>query len=90
MKKIVAAVALTLALAVSAMAADSVVYTAKNGNVTFDHKGHSARSECKVCHGDGAPAKITIDKEAAHGKACKSCHIEKKAGPTKCGDCHKK
>jgi hypothetical protein len=90
MKKIVAAVALTLAFAVSAMAADSVVYPAKNGNVTFDHKGHSTKMECKICHGEGAPAKIVIDKEKAHGATCKGCHIEKKAGPTKCGECHKK
>lgn len=90
MKKIVATVALTLAFAVSAMAADSVVYSAKNGNVTFDHKGHSTKMECKTCHGEGAPAKIVIDKEKAHGASCKGCHIEKKAGPTKCGECHKK
>lgn len=89
MKKIIAAVALTLAFAVSAVAADSVVYPAKNGNVTFNHKGHSAKNECKVCHGDAAPAKIAINKEAAHGKACKECHAAK-GGPTKCGDCHKK
>jgi cytochrome c553 len=88
MQKIVAAVALTLAFAVSAMAADSVVYPAKNGNVTFNHKGHSAKMECKACH-EGAPAKIAIDKDVAH-KLCKGCHADKKAGPTKCGECHKK
>jgi hypothetical protein len=89
MKKVIAAVALTLAFAVSALAADSVVYPAKNGNVTFDHKGHSAKLECKLCHGAGAPAKIAIDKDVAH-KLCKGCHADKKAGPTKCGECHKK
>jgi len=88
MKKIVAAVALTLAFAVSAIAADSVVYPAKNGNVTFNHKAHSTKFECKACH-EGAPAKIAINKDAAHGKSCKGCHAEKN-GPTKCGDCHKK
>ena len=89
MKKIVAAVALTLAFAVSALAADSVVYTAKNGNVTFDHLGHSKKSECKACHGEGAPAKIALGKDKAH-TLCKGCHADKKAGPTKCGECHKK
>jgi len=90
MKKIVAAVALTLAFAVSAVAADSVVvYPAKNGNVTFDHKAHQGRAACKDCHGAGAPAKIAIDKDVAH-KLCKGCHADKKAGPTKCGECHKK
>ncbi|TSK04293.1 MAG: cytochrome c3 family protein [Geobacter sp.] len=89
MKKIFAAVALTLAFAVSAMAADSVVYPAKNGNVTFNHKAHQAKAECKVCHGEGAPAKIEINKDKAHSM-CKGCHAEKKAGPTKCGECHKK
>ena len=33
--------------------------------------------------------KLTLDKDAAH-KLCKGCHVTKKAGPTKCGDCHKK
>ncbi|HEX9022525.1 MAG TPA: cytochrome C, partial [Geobacteraceae bacterium] len=23
-------------------------------------------------------------------KTCKGCHAEKNAGPTKCGECHKK
>jgi DnaJ-class molecular chaperone len=89
MKKVVASVALTLAFAVSAMAADTVVFPAKNGNVTFNHKAHQARLECKVCHGAGAPSKIAIDKEKAHS-LCKGCHAERKAGPTKCGECHKK
>jgi predicted CXXCH cytochrome family protein len=89
MKKVVAAVALTLAFAVSALAADTVVYPAKNGNVTFNHKGHSAKVECKACHGEGAPSKIALGKDKAHS-LCKGCHADKKAGPTKCGECHKK
>jgi hypothetical protein len=89
MNKLVVAVALTLAFAVSALAADSVVYPAKNGNVAFNHKAHSAKLECKLCHGEGAPAKIAIDKDVAH-KLCKGCHADKKAGPVKCGECHKK
>ena len=90
MKKIVVAVALTLAFAVSAMAADTVVYPAKNGAVTFNHKAHQERlKDCKLCHGAAAPAKIVIDKDKAHA-LCKACHAEKGAGPTKCGECHKK
>jgi opacity protein-like surface antigen len=89
MKKIAAAVAMTLFFAVSAMAADTVVFPAKNGNVTFDHKAHQGRVACKACHGEGAPSKIAIDKDTAH-KLCKGCHADMKKGPTKCGECHKK
>jgi predicted CXXCH cytochrome family protein len=45
--------------------------------------------ECKTCHGEGTPAKIELEKDAAHA-LCKDCHKTKGAGPTKCGDCHKK
>jgi len=89
MKKIIVAVALTLAFAVAAMGADTVVLKAKNGDVTFNHKEHSAKMDCKTCHGEGTPAKLTLDKDKAHA-LCKNCHTEKKAGPTKCGECHKK
>ncbi|ABQ28267.1 cytochrome c3 family protein [Geotalea uraniireducens] len=89
MKKVLA-VALMVAFAASAaFAADTVVLKAKNGNVTFDHKKHSATGDCKSCHGEGTPAKLTLGKDAAH-KLCKGCHETKKAGPTKCGECHKK
>lgn len=89
MKKVLA-VALMVAFAASAaFAADTVVLKAKNGNVTFDHKKHSASGDCKSCHGEGTPAKLTLGKDAAH-KLCKGCHETKKAGPTKCGECHKK
>jgi hypothetical protein len=68
---------------------ETVVYEAKNGNVTFDHKAHGERlGDCAKCH-EGTPAKIAIDKDAAHGAACKDCHASS-TGPTKCGDCHKK
>lgn len=89
MKKLLVA-AMLVAFAVStAMAADTVVLEAKNGNVTFNHKQHSESMECKVCHGEGTPAKIELDKDKAHA-LCKACHADKGAGPTKCGDCHKK
>jgi opacity protein-like surface antigen len=90
MKKIIAAVALTLVCAVAAMAADVITLPAKNGDVTFNHKKHQeALKDCKVCHEKG-PGKIEgFGKDLAH-KSCKGCHTEKNAGPTKCGDCHKK
>jgi len=77
------------ASAALAAAPDAVTMNAKNGNVTFDHKKHSAASDCKVCHGEGTPAKLTLDKAAGH-KLCIECHKAKASGPTKCGECHKK
>lgn len=73
----------------AADAPESVTLEAKNGNVTFNHKAHGARMECSTCHGTGTPAKIELDKDSAH-KLCKDCHASKGAGPTKCGECHKK
>ena len=89
MKKVVAAVLMVVFAASAAFAADTVILKAKNGNVTFDHKKHSTSMDCKSCHGEGTPGKLTLGKDAAH-KLCKGCHETKKAGPTKCGECHKK
>jgi flavoprotein len=90
MKRVIAAVALTLFTAGIAMAADSITFPAKNGDVTFPHKKHQeALKDCKICH-EKAPGKIEgFGKDWAH-KTCKGCHQEKTMGPTKCGDCHKK
>ena len=89
MKKLIVAAAMVAFAASSALAADTVVMKAKNGDVTFNHKAHGAAGGCKACHGEGAPGKLTLGKDAAH-KLCKGCHETKKAGPTKCVDCHKK
>ncbi len=91
MKKMVTALALTLAFAVNAMAADVITLPAKNGNVSFPHKKHQEMlKDCKKCHEKG-PGKIAgFGKELAHAKGCKGCHEEGKKGPTKCGECHKK
>jgi predicted CXXCH cytochrome family protein len=91
MKKVLSALLMVVFAASAALAVgpDSVTMNAKNGNVTFDHKKHSAAGDCKVCHGEGTPAKLTLDKAAAH-KLCIDCHKAKTAGPTKCGECHKK
>jgi len=91
LKKIIAAVMLTLFCSALAMANEAVItLPAKNGDVTFDHKKHQERlKDCKVCHESG-PGKIAgFGKDWAH-KTCKGCHTDKGAGPTKCGECHKK
>lgn len=46
--------------------------------------------KCETCHNKaaGMDKKIATFKDAAHTN-CKGCHTEKKAGPTKCGECHK-
>ncbi|QSV46400.1 cytochrome c7 [Geobacter benzoatilyticus] len=90
MKRLIAAAALTIFAAGAAMAADTMSFEAKNGNVSFDHKKHQqVAGSCKACHEKG-PGKIEgFGKDWAH-KTCKGCHEEKKAGPTKCGECHKK
>jgi cytochrome c553 len=88
MKKLIIAVMLVAFAFTLAYAADTVTYESKKGAVTFDHKGHSEKMECAACH-EGTPAKIEIDKKAAHGDSCKGCH-KTEGGPTKCNDCHKK
>ncbi|MBW6521658.1 MAG: cytochrome c family protein [Desulfoarculaceae bacterium] len=46
--------------------------------------------KCESCHNAaaGMDKNIATFKDAAHTK-CKGCHTEKKAGPTKCNECHK-
>ncbi|HSQ78700.1 MAG TPA: cytochrome c3 family protein [Nitrospirota bacterium] len=90
MKKVLAIVLMVLfVVASAAVAADMITMSAKTGDVTFNHKVHGDSVGCKACHGEGTPGKLTLGKDAAH-KLCKGCHDTKKAGPTKCMDCHKK
>lgn len=90
MKKIVAAAMLVAFAASAAFAADVVTLKTKMGDVTFNHKKHQDNlKDCKICHGEGTPAKLTLGKDKAH-TLCKGCHTEKKQGPTGCKDCHKK
>jgi primosomal protein N' len=77
------------ATATLAVAADTVTYENKQGNVTFNHKAHGEKVKCDACHKETPPAKIEVNKDAAHGAVCKDCH-KAQGGPTKCGDCHKK
>ena len=89
MKKVLALVLVLLFVASAVLAADMITINAKMGAVTFNHKVHSTANECKVCHGEGTPGKMTLGKEPAH-KLCIDCHKTKKTGPTKCNECHKK
>ncbi len=89
MKKLLAVVLTVLFVASVAGAADMMTMNAKTGDVTFNHKVHGDSMGCKACHGEGTPGKLTLGKDPAH-KLCKGCHDTKKAGPTKCMDCHKK
>lgn len=93
MKKIVAALALTLFCTSVVSAADTKVLPAPNaGDVTFTHKLHQDRLKvCTTCHQYDTGGKIEklSQKTEAHN-LCKGCHETKKAGPTKCGECHKK
>jgi hypothetical protein len=88
MKRLIIALMLVAFTFAVAYAADVVTYETKKGNVTFNHKAHADKLGCDSCH-EGTPAKIAIDKKAAHGDSCKSCH-KAKGGPTKCNDCHVK
>lgn len=90
MKKVIAALALSVFCSSMALAADVITFPAKNGNVAFPHKMHQELlKDCKKCHEKG-PGKIEgFGKDYAH-KTCKGCHAEMKKGPTKCGECHKK
>ena len=82
---------------------ESVVFQAKNGNVTFSHQKHVDREkgDCKVCHPkvfaeSNAPInfKASLHRTAEASKtACAACHFE--GGPTfaskgNCGKCHVK
>ncbi len=90
MKKMLVMIILAVFVAAAfAHAADTITMKAKTGNVTFNHKAHGDAQTCKPCHGDGTPGKLALGKDVAH-KLCKGCHDSKKAGPTKCMDCHKK
>lgn len=90
MKRLIATLALTLLAAGTALAADTLTFPARNGNITFPHKMHQETlKNCKACHEKG-PGKIEgFGKDFAH-KTCKGCHEQMKKGPTRCGECHKK
>jgi len=79
-------------------------FTAKNGNVTFNHASHvkRAKNDCKACHDKLFPESATaplnfkagLHKPAEAAKSsCAACHHEGGASfETKghCGKCHVK
>ena len=85
----VVAAVLSVGTALAAEApAKALTLTAKQGNVTFNHKTHAAQ-KCETCH-PAVPQKVEpVGKDAAH-KLCLECHKAEKKGPTKCAECHKK
>ena len=68
-------------------AIDRVIMPAANGDVTFDHKRHSESMACRICHGEGAPGRVEMNREKAHA-LCRHCHHRKLTGPVRCRDCH--
>ena len=69
--------------------ADTITLKASQGDVTLSHLAHARRYPCASCHGEAAPGKFDLTKESAHS-LCRDCHKARGAGPTACGDCHKK
>lgn len=93
MKNVLAALILALFIAAAAQAEDVKVLPAPNaGDVTFSHKKHQERLKgCTNCHKEDKGGKIEkLSKKADAHQLCVSCHETRKAGPTKCGQCHKK
>lgn len=85
---IVAALVMT---AGGAWGEDTMVLPGKQaGDVNFTHKKHmNMLNSCQPCHSDTEGGKIAnFGKETAH-KLCKDCHVDRKAGPTTCSQCHK-
>ncbi|MDO3378979.1 cytochrome c3 family protein [Geoalkalibacter halelectricus] len=66
---------------------DVVIYEARNGNVTFDHKMHAQAVACNLCHVEMPPRMITLDQASAHD-LCIGCHRDEGVGPTTCAGCH--
>jgi len=58
------------------------------GTVTVNHAAHLERkAHCKDCHGPGRVGPIEFTPKLAHDR-CRSCHSERKQGPTDCRGCH--
>ena len=91
MKRILAILAAAALFAVPALAADTVVYNARTGSVTFDHKAHAKKFACKECHSEAIPKKIKIEGKDAH-TLCLTCHKKQKDAKVSgtCKECHKR
>lgn len=88
MKRIV--IALSVFIICPACAPATVTLKSGVGDVTFNHKIHGEKTDCKTCHGGGILSKPALGSEEQAHNLCLNCHKEKKAGPTECSDCHKK
>jgi hypothetical protein len=68
---------------------ETVVRETKSyGTVTIPHAKHLAlRVACRDCHGAGRIRKVKFTPRSAH-TACRSCHVERQAGPVDCKGCH--
>lgn len=69
--------------------ADTLILKASQGDVTLSHLAHARRYPCATCHGEASPGKFDLTRETGHA-LCRDCHKAKGAGPTSCGECHKK
>ncbi|BET58169.1 cytochrome c7 [Geobacter sp. 60473] len=89
MKRTVIFFAAMILTASVGLAADVILFSSKNGAVTFTHKRHSEFvRECRSCHEKTPGKRKNFGKDYAH-KTCKGCHEVRGAGPTKCKLCHK-
>jgi c(7)-type cytochrome triheme protein len=80
-------------------APDKIVFKAKTGDVTYDHKKHTDREKdnCASCHPKLFPqSKAPINFKAAMHKtaeaaksSCASCHVEKGTAFASKGNCTK-
>jgi c(7)-type cytochrome triheme protein len=72
-------------LAQEKKAPEKLTFTAKNGNITFDHAAHVKRAggDCKTCHDKlfKQDAKAPLDFKAG-------VHQPAQANKTSCGGCH--
>ncbi len=74
-----------------ALAEETIILPGKQaGDVKFTHQKHMTMlNNCQPCHSSPEGGEIAgFGKETAH-KLCKDCHVDRKAGPTTCSQCHK-
>ena len=50
----------------------------------------SEEMECSGCHYDAGTGEYPINVIKAYHDNCKGCHLQKKAGPVLCSECHVK
>ncbi len=73
----------------SPIQASYVITLGKNSQVVFPHKQHQkSLGGCTDCHGSNTPGPIAQIGEKWVHDTCKGCHMESKAGPIECHECH--